>query len=685
MLPAEGLSHDRYAEYLSRFPNDQGAILVAQGLVCKAPGWALFQQLERDLRESGLIEKILSIASPEAKYVTATADQFDLERFSDVEFDSPQARCHAAFGYPPFESLLINDKFDAALILLAKSGVDPIIFSRELEALVTSYSAKAEGLGGSIVVTGEPIMSAEVSRVVERDSIYVLVTLLLLLLVIYLLTRSVYTILATFLLCVFVLGITYGVMGWLGAELTPATSLVVFLLVPLSAAFVIHAHGYIARSSEIGDSVSTSSSAFLLAGLTTAIGFAFTGFTPAKDIQLLAMMGVVGIAAATAGVFLIALPLLESVSRARFVYSITLSYKILGNPVIGYSVLILLLVVAVFGLSRIEFNYGPTQYLPDSNPVRADFLKTGEKFGRMNLPLMIAVDDVHDPAVWIELNVLANQLENLPLGRIRVSWFYKQMASLSKALSLDEEGEFLPFPTSKEEFSQLLLLFDPADIEMYFDQEKEFVLMMLQIPFEGSKEYFALKGVIDDFFENSMLEGYLVGRVGSFFETGHRLGSDTFRGLAIGGIVIFFILWILFGSFLMALAGIFVNVLPVLAGIGVMGILKIDIDMGSSIVAAVAFGIILDDSTHLLARVKRLVKAGYDPSTSVARTIRELAAPIFATTIAISVGFSVLLLAEMQPFNDFAIVILVTLLMALISDLLLLPLLVRKFFPDPVQ
>jgi predicted RND superfamily exporter protein len=555
-----------------------------------------------------------------------------------------------------------------------------------LETLVAAYIEEAKSLGGNIVVTGEPVMSAEVSRVVEQDSIYIVVTLLLLLLVIYFLTRSLHTTFATLLMCLFVLGVTYGVMGWFGAQLTPATSLVVFLLVPLSAAFVIHAHGYFVRRAEFGDPIESSSSAFLLAGLTTAIGFAFTGFTPAKDIQLLATMGVVGIAAATIGVFIITLPLLESVRNARFVFPITLSYKVLGNPVIGYSVLIFLLLIAVFGLSRIEFNYGPTQYLPDSNTVRADFVRTSEKFGRMNVPLMVAVEDVKDPAIWDELHILAERLETLPLvGQIRISWFYKQMASLSRALSLDEEGRFLPFPSSAEEFSQLLLLFDPIDVEMYFDQEQEFVLMMLQVPFEGSKDYFVLKEVVDDFFQSSSLDGHLVGRVGSFFETGHRLGSDTFRGLAIGGILIFFVLWILFGSFLMALVGIFVNALPVLAGVGVMGLLKIDIDMGSSIVAAVAFGIILDDSTHLLARVKRLVKAGYDPSTSVARSIRELAAPIFATTVAISVGFSVLLLAEMQPFNDFAIVILVTLVMALVSDLLLLPLLVRKFFPDPVK
>ena len=162
------------------------------------------------------------------------------------------------------------------------------------------------------------------------------------------------------------------------------------------------------------------------------------------------------------------------------------------------------------------------------------------------------------------------------------------------------------------------------------------------------------------------------------------MGSDTLRGLALGAIVVFLVLTILFRSLPLAFAGIVVNTLPVLAGIGILGLLGIDIDMGSSIVAAIAFGIILDDSTHLLVRVRALVSSGYDPSTAVTKAVNELMTPIVTTTLIICVGYSVLLFAELLTFHDFAIVILITLVAALLSDILVLPMLVRRLFKDPL-
>ena len=140
----------------------------------------------------------------------------------------------------------------------------------------------------------------------------------------------------------------------------------------------------------------------------------------------------------------------------------------------------------------------------------------------------------------------------------------------------------------------------------------------------------------------------------------------------------------MFRSIPLALIGIVVNALPVLSGLAILGTLGVPIDLGSSVVAAMAFGIVLDDSTHLLVRVQQLVRSGYDPSTAVVRAVRDLIAPIMTTTGIICAGFVVLYFAQMQPFNDFATVILTTLISALVTDILILPLLVRRFMPDPV-
>ena len=118
--------------------------------------------------------------------------------------------------------------------------------------------------------------------------------------------------------------------------------------------------------------------------------------------------------------------------------------------------------------------------------------------------------------------------------------------------------------------------------------------------------------------------------------------------------------------------------------VNVLGSLGIPVEMGSSVVAAMAFGIVLDDSTHLLIRIQQLVRSGYDPSTAVNRGIRELLPPIITTTGLITAGFMVLYLAEARLFTDFATVIGVTMVSALATDVWILPLLVRKFMPDPV-
>ena len=118
-------------------------------------------------------------------------------------------------------------------------------------------------------------------------------------------------------LILFVLGAVFGAMGYADLAYTPSTSLVVFLLVPLSAAFVIHAYGYqLRQSDEQKDGASTK--AFSYAGLTTAIGFACTGLTPATDIQNLALIGVFGIGVILIGLVLFVRPLMGNIQLLSF-------------------------------------------------------------------------------------------------------------------------------------------------------------------------------------------------------------------------------------------------------------------------------------------------------------------------------------------------------------------------------
>ena len=523
-------------------------------------------------------------------------------------------------------------------------------------------------------------MSAELSFVVARDSIYIGGIVLIMLVLVFFITRSVTTSLTSLGLNLFVLAASFGFMGWTGLQLTPATSMVVFLLVPLTTAFVIHAHGYVERQQERDLIPVEARLPCLLAGVTTAIGFACTGLTPAPDVQSLAVMGVAGIAAGTFGIFFFVFPVLTRQEEVSFAVRFRVPTWPLARPSTGIMMLTVLAIVMVLGLSRLKIDYGPTDYLPMSNPARADFQTAGQWFGRMNLPLVIEADSVEHPDIWQAVKPLTEELNNAYPTGFQTAWFYDHLSEVTQAFS--DGGDERMFPSTEDEFAQLLLWFDPEDLELYMDEDRERLILLFQLPFIGSADYLEFKQIVTDYLELHNIDGYFVGRVSSFFETGHRIGGDNLVGLAVGASGVFLILLWLFRSLRMALIGLFINALPVLSSLAILGLLGVSIDMGSSMVCAMAFGIVLDDSTHLLVRVQQLQRQGYDPATAVLRSVRELISPIMTTTLVVCLGFSVLFAAEMQPFQDFAILMLTTMFTALVADIAILPALVRQFVKD---
>ena len=686
MLPTDPVSVARYNDFLDRFPSDQGALVVFENLLCSDAGWALIERAEAEFLKHPTIDRTISLASASARYIVQQDDEVDLSRFRDVAFESGAARCAAAGDYAPFANVLVSEDGAAtALFLVAGGDLDATTFRNQLLELAEPLIRQAEAAGGRMIVTGEAVMSAKLSEVVAHDSLLIGAVVVLMLVLVFITTRAFTTALASLALNLFVLACSYGTMGWFGIELTPSTALVIFLLIPLSSAFVIHAHGYVHRD-ESGSIVPPEARVpCFLAGVSTAIGFACTGLTPAPDIQALAFMGVVGICAGTIGVFLFVFPVLTLRQGLRFAISFAVPRWPILRPTISQLILLLFALVAGVGLFRLEIQYEPSNYLPLSNPARADFEDAGKWFGRMNLPLMVEVDDAEDPEPWLALKPLVDTLyEKYPTG-FQATWFYDHMSEVSQAMTADGSEPGVAFPTDSELFAQLLLWFDPEDLEVYMDEDRERFVVLFQVPYLGSNDYFEMKGIVEGYLADNNINGYFVGRVASFFETGHRIGYDNLKGLALGGVLIFLLLLALFKSLPLALIGIFINALPVLTSLGVLGFLGVPVDMGSSMVTAMAFGIVLDDSTHLLVRVQQLIRQAYDPATAVLRAVRELIAPIMTTTFVICAGFLVLFAAEMRPFHDFAILILTTMFAALIADVAILPALVRQFIKDPLN
>ena len=674
-------AYDRYIEYLENFPSDVAVIVAAENLACSEAGWDLIQRLHTNLELNEHVDSVHSIAGKSAKYVVFDSLEVRTDRFTDYYFDNPRNRCEAAASYEPFARRLVASQIQAvALLVTANKDSNPADFAKSIVDTKNSFSDEATTLDGALYVTGDPVMNIAISDAIARDMVFVVGMTTAMLILVGLVTRSLRTSAAAFLTIVFSTCTAFGMMGWLGIYLTPGTALAVFLLIPLSTAFVIHAHGYASRPSSAGSLLSRATKPTVVAGITTSFLFGLTGWTSIPDIQALAIVGVFGVLSATLCMFLLTFPLLEKTRKPQFLWAFRVPTWAIVNPRISVLILIFLTIQCAIGLNNLKFEYEAIDYLPMSNSERAEFEIIGAWFGRMNIPLVLDAGNLSDPDVWKRAKHLVDEVDAQYLGNVQIHWFYDQIKLLSVALTDSQ----VQFPRSDQEFDQLFLWFEPDDYEGFVNVESSQISITFSVPFISSTDYFHFKRVIETELEEQELNGQLVGRVSSFFETGHQVGLDNIASLGVGAAVVFVGLIFLFRSVSMAAIALIVNLIPALSALSLLGLTNVPIDLGSSVVTAIAFGIIIDDSTHLLWRVQELQRSGYDPNTAVFRATRELASPIVLTTLTVCVGFSFLFFAELRPFQDFALTIIVALFVAVIADIAILPSLVKTFIKDRV-
>ncbi|HLW69728.1 MAG TPA: MMPL family transporter [Candidatus Binataceae bacterium] len=153
--------------------------------------------------------------------------------------------------------------------------------------------------------------------------------------------------------------------------------------------------------------------------------------------------------------------------------------------------------------------------------------------------------------------------------------------------------------------------------------------------------------------------------------------DDIVRGqiisLAFAIAVIFVVLWLLFLSIKVGFLSLLPNVLAILLLFGVMGITGIPLNVGTSVIASIAIGIAVEDAIRYLARLSDETRATDDQDKAIARTIATVGKPIIYASTALGLGFMVFLFSNFVPIQTFGFLTALTVLTALVNDLVLLP------------
>jgi hypothetical protein len=498
-----------------------------------------------------------------------------------------------------------------------------------------------------------------------------------------------------------------GFLGGAGRELNAMAALYPVLMIIVGTSDVIHIMSkYIDelrkgfnRREAIRTTIKEIGLATLLTSLTTAIGFASlltSRIGPIKNFGINAAAGVI-IAYITVIFFTTALlswfntQQIVKLGRGtafwensmRWAYRLTLRAP--RQIVIGA---VLVTALSGLGISMISTNYNIISNLPRGAEITEDFLFFDRELSGFR-PMEFAVfaqGDYRatDFEVLQEIDKIENYLRQYPYIQAinSVTALYKSINQMNR----NNRPEAYELPESKAQFARYQRTADQipqANVNVLVSQDGKKARISSRIDDIGADSIQAFSQRMDRWLSTNVDSTVIkVKRTGTgviIDKNADYIRRNLLQGLGLAMLIVSVLMALLFRNLKMLLISLVPNLLPLLFAGGLLGFLGIELEAGVSIVFAVIFGIAVDDTIHFLSKFKLARNKGLSIEEALEITFTETGKAIALTSIILFFGFLVMLFSIHPPSVIVGTLISVTLFSALIADLMLIPILIRRF------
>ena len=121
------------------------------------------------------------------------------------------------------------------------------------------------------------------------------------------------------------------------------------------------------------------------------------------------------------------------------------------------------------------------------------------------------------------------------------------------------------------------------------------------------------------------------------------------------------------------------NVFPIIVSIGVLCFSDFYFSLSNAFIFAIVFGLIVDDSIHILSSYRFNVIKGMSKEQAISASLNITARAVIKTTIVVIVTLLPLLLSEFKSVSQLGVITIISAIIAIIFDLLFLPDLIKRY------
>lgn len=425
-----------------------------------------------------------------------------------------------------------------------------------------------------------------------------------------------------------------------------------------------------------------------IAALTTLIGFASLATNPIHAIRDLGIYSVFGIGAifVLSLVFVPAvLAVLPAVATVRVEDRqndrLALFLQRLGAVATRrrwtfLAAGLMLCAVSLWQSSRIRVETDYLGFFDADSSVRLDNRRITQKLGG-TLPIYLVIDgDQPGAATRLEVLDAIRDLQEFVAGLpgIDGSLSLADYFSLMQRILNPDSGDALP--TSQAEIEQILLFADPADIRPVVSRDLSRANVIVRTRLSGSAEVGEFTRRVSEWAAAHMPRGVTLRPTGTLVLL-NRSADALAYGQVSGLGQVLLVLWVLMSLFFLSLRiGVLTlvpNVVPIVVLFGFMGWWGIPLNVSTSMIAAIAIGIAVDDTIHYLSEYNAQIRTIGNQETAILRTAHAIGRPIVFTAVALAAGFLVVCLSSFQPIRHFGVLASVTMAVGLATELVLTP------------
>ncbi|MDX5404402.1 MAG: efflux RND transporter permease subunit [Bacteroidota bacterium] len=608
---------------------------------------------------------------------------------------------------PLYKGLLVSE--DDSLHLMMLSIKEEYLYNQniiriieDIKSVVSYFETQSQE---EIYVSGLPyVRMANTTKLKKEVRVLILLTILVTTAILFFFLKSARATAVSLVVVVIGVIFTFGLISTYGYRINLITSLVaplvivigipncIFLINKYHAEFRKHGNKILALQRVIRRIGGVT----FLTNFTTALGFAAFILTDSTSLIEFGVVASTNILVVFI-VSLVVIPIMYSYlpepierhykhldkkwlnSMIRFLIEAVTHHRIAIYVVTG-----ILIILGFIGLYKIETTGNLTNDFAHNDPVLLDLKKIEKHFNGV-VPLEILIDTkepngVQNLSFLKKIDGLQRDLDTI--SELSRSLSIVDFLKASRQAFYFNDPSYFDLPNRQDRDWVLAALPDPGsqatNTQNLVDSTRSVARIMIQVSDIGTPEMKVLRDEVEEIvhkhFDPEEYNVTLTGASVIFLKGTTYLIKNLIISLSLAIFVISLIMAFLFGSARMVMISLLPNLIPLLLTAAIMGFFHIPLKPSTILVFSIAFGISVDDTIHFLAKYRQELKTnGWRIGKAVVASIQETGVSMFYTSVVLFFGFSIFVWSEFGGSVSLGILVSITLLFAMFSNLLILP------------